>query len=211
MPAPISAKVPPVGRLLKVKPLPLLVVTWLKLPNIARSIVWLVAPVNVRFSKLVTMPANVLSADEIAALVAVIVKVSVPMPPDMAAVGVSVIDGMVSESSPAPKEIALVDVAALFVILSTPAPPVKLALEASMVTIDVPVVAVVSREVTVAAERSAVMPAEPATVTVLRALNPAVELSFRTLVPPKFNAVTAPNVQFDKVELTPVVVMFKVV
>ena len=207
----MSVKVPPVGRLFNVSPLPPLVVTLLKLPRTARSMVWLVEPVNVRLSKPLTMPANLLSAEAVAASAAVMVKLSVPSPPETAAVGAAVAEAMLSESFPPPNEMALVGAVAAKVTVSAPAPPAKVALDASTVTLDAPVVADVSTAVTVAPERSAVMPAEPDTVTVFRAVEPAVEVKVRPLVPATVNAVIPPKVMLAKVEFAPVVVTFKVV
>lgn len=183
----------------------------MKLPKTARSIVWLVALVKVKCSKPVTTPAKLGPPDSVAARAAVMVNVSVPMPPVMAAVGVAEMDVMVSESSPPPREITLVDVVTLLVTLSTPLPPVYVAMDASTVTLDVPVEAVVFTAVTVEPVREAVMPAVPDTLTVFNAVAPVVEVRVRTLVPATFKVVIPPKVMFDKVESTPVVVTFRVV
>lgn len=163
------------------------------MPKAVKSIVSLPGAVSVRLSKPLTMPANLLSAEAVAASAAVMVKLSVPSPPETAAVGAAVAEAMLSESFPPPNEMALVGAVAANVTVSAPAPPVKVALDASMVTVDAPVVADVSTDVTVVFfVRSALMPAEPDTVTVASFDEPEVEVRVRTLVPATVNAVIAP-------------------
>ena len=106
---------------------------------------------------------------------------------------------------------ALPGVAADNVTLSMPAPPVKVALEASIVTVDVPVVADVSTAVTVAPEKSAVTPAAPLTATVDRAVMPAVEVSAKPCVPATVRVDIAPVVMLARVEFLVAVVTFRVV
>ena len=183
----------------------------MKLPNTAKSMVWLVAPLNVKLSKPETIPAKLALADAVAANAAVIDKVSVPVPPAILPVGVADTAVIAKLSSPAPKSIALVEVPDELVTVSAPAPPVNVALEASIVTFDAPVVAEVFTAVTVAALKSAVMPAEPETVTVANLVKPAVEVKVKPLVPATVIAVVAPKVMLAKVELAPVVVTFNVV
>ena len=170
----------------------------------------MVAPVNTSDSKPVTRPAKVPLPDAVAAKADVIFNVSVPLPPSTVPVGAVPLP-RVRLSFPEPSDIALVGAVAVSVTVSTPAPPANVALEASIVTVLVPVVADVLTEVTVAPDRSAFRPAEPLTVTVLKELAPALEFSVSDLLPLTDSVFSAPNVRFARVELAPVVVTFNVV
>ena len=212
MPKPVRVSVPPLTKLLSVRPFPPEVETFWYEPSTCRSMVWFVAPVNVKFSKPVTLPAKALLPEAVAANAAVIFRVSlVPVPAVMAAVGVTLVALISTVPTPLPRVIALDTVEAVVATVVVPVPPVKVALDASMVTLTAPVDALEFTFVTVLPLRSAVMPAPPVSVTVLSFVNPAVDVSVNAWVPPTFRAVTAPKVIFAKVLLAPDVVTFNVV
>ena len=160
------------------------------------------------FSKPVTNVAKVAVPEAVAALAATIDSVSVSAPPSIAPVTDVVPAANVKTSLPAPIETALLGAVADSVTVSTPAPPVKVAFVALTVRVDAPVVAAVLTAVIAAADKSAVRPAAPDTVTVVNEAGAAVKVN--PFVPATVKVFKFASVIAAKVDALVAVVMFNV-